>query len=332
MKLLLTCALFVSAMSFSYAQPAHVIYLKPDGSKTLHSDSANSYIMFGRAENDSLWFMRQYSMDNMIMTSGYYADEAMSIPHGKFTYYQYYNGGARVKYDFEKRKYDTIKYGASNYVSKSGFYINGKRNGKWQVFNDNGKIYEVYFYKDDKAFGPARFYDDDGKQVLEEGNLKDDMKDGDWSFYSPKGALLGIMRYYKGERQGIRSHLNSKVLSVKNGMPDYDLAAYLTGALKSRKLSTSRHCYITYAFHLNKNGTLTQPEVIRSGCDIEMDVAIGEIMLNAPAWDAAIKNKQAVDATAVIFLQVIFDSDKKPHITFNTSNQSDNIYVLSPEY
>ncbi|MGN6397105.1 MAG: toxin-antitoxin system YwqK family antitoxin [Mucilaginibacter sp.] len=331
MKLLSTFTLCVLAATCSFSQSAHTIYLKPDGSKTTHSDSANSYIMYGK-ENDSLWFMRQYGMDNMIMTSGYYADEAMLIPHGKFTYYQYHGDLASINYDFEKRRYDTVKYNASNYIAKIGYYVNGKRQGKWQVYNEYGKLYEIFFYQNDKVSGPARFYADDGKQILEEGNLKDDMKDGNWNFYSPKGALMGVIRYYKGQRQGIRSHLNSKELSVKNGMPDYDLAAYLTGALKSRKLSTSRHCYITYSFHLNKNGTLTQPEIYRSGCDIELCVAIGEIMLNAPAWDAAIKNKQPVDATAVMFLQILFDADKKPHVTFNTSNQDDNIYVLSPDY
>jgi len=331
LKLLFTLAFCMLAVCFSFSQ-SHVIYIKPDGSKTANADSANSYIMYEPAVNDSLWFMRQYGMDNIIMTSGYYADAAMTIPHGKFTYYQYFNGGKRVKFDFERHRYDTTNVESTNYISKTGYFVNGKRNGRWQIYDQYGVLREVCFYRDDKLSGIDRYYADDGKRVLEEGFMKDDYRDGDWSYYSPKGALLGIINYYKGERQGIKSKLNSKVLSVKRGMPDYDLCAYLTGGLRTRKLPASRNCSITYAFHLNKDGTLTAPESIQSGCNIELDVAIGEIMMNAPAWDPAKKDKQIVEATAVIFLQIRFDADKQPHVSFHRGDQDENIYVLSPQY
>lgn len=332
MKSLLFITLCLLTVFSSFSQSAHVIYLKPDGSKTKNADSANSYIMYEPIANDSLWYMRQYGMDNMIMTSGYYADEAMTIPHGKFTYYQYFNGGKLVKYDFEKRKYDTTSFGAANYVNKTGYFINGKRNGRWLVYNEYGTLSEVCFYRDDKLSGADRYYADDGKQTLEEGFMKDNLRNGDWSFYSPKGALMGTIRYYKGQRQGLKSRLNSKTLSVKNGMPDYDLTAYLAGALRNRKLTYFRDCSLTYSLHLNKDGTLSQPETIRSGCNIELDVAIGEILMSAPAWDAAKKDRQVVEATAVIFLKIRFDADKKPHVSFFTGNPDDNIILLSTEY
>lgn len=332
MKPLLSLALCVSTVFSSFSQSKHVIYLKPDGSKTTNADSANSYIMYEPVANDSLWFMQQFSMDHIIMTSGYYADDAMSVPHGKFTYYQYYNGGGRISYDFERRKYDTTIFKASNYVSKTGYYVNGKRNGKWQIYNENGTLYEICFYRDDVISGPDRYYADDGKQVLEEGFMKDNRKDGDWKYYSPKGTLLGTMNFYKGQRQGIRSKLNSKALSVKNGMPDYDLTSYVAGALRNRKFKSYRDCSLTYALHINKDGTLSHPESVRSGCSIELDVAVGEILMNAPAWDAPIKDKQSVEATAVIFLRVRFDSDKNPHVTFFTSSPDDNIVLLSTAY
>ena len=332
-KILLSIILLIVVSTRAFPQRAHTIYITGDGVKTTDPNLADSYLMFQEMPNDSVWFVRQFAMDNMIMTSGYYADEAMTIPHGKFIYYHYLNGGKHVKYDFERRKYDTIGVDAANYVDRTGYYINGKRNGKWQIYSAYGTLSEVCFYRDDKLSGFDRYYADDGKQVLEEGVMKDGLRDGDWSYYSPKGALLGTMRYYKGQRQGLSSKLNSKTLSVKRGMPDYDLAAYLAGALRNRKLTSFRDCQLTYSFHLNNVGKLTEPETLRSGCNIELDVAIGEIMMNAPAWDPAIKAKQTVEATAVIFLKVRFDSDKKPHVSFYTgSNQDDNIILLSAEY
>ncbi|ASU34474.1 hypothetical protein MuYL_2587 [Mucilaginibacter xinganensis] len=288
--------------------------------------------MYEPTANDSLWFMQQFSMDHIIMTSGYYADKAMTIPHGKFTYYRYSNGFKHVKYDFEKRKYDTTTFDAGNYVSKTGYFVNGKRTGKWLVYNGYGKLDEVCFYRDDELSGPARYYSDDGKQILEEGFLKGNLRDGDWNYYSPKGALIGTIRYYKGDRQGIKSRLNSKTLSVRNGMPDYDLPAYLAGALRGRKLTYFRDCSPIYLIRLNKDGKLTRPETLRSGCNIELDVAIGEILMNAPAWDAATRDRQAVEATAVIFLKVYFDADKKPHVSFHTNSPDDNIILLSKEF
>jgi len=328
-RLLLTLTLCVLVSLASFAQ-SHVIYIRPDGSKTLSPDSANSYIMYEPVA-DSLWSMRQFSMDHMIMTSGYYADEAMTTPHGKFTYYQYFSGGQRVTYDFEKRKYDTIKYEASNYISKSGYFVNGKRNGKWEVYNMHGKIYQICFYRDDKLSGLMREYDDDGKQILEEGFMKDDYRDGNWSFYTPKGALMGTIRYYKGEKQGINSKLTGKALSVRRGMPDYDLGAYLTGALRNRKLDHKGNCGLTYMMHLNTDGTLSKPETLRTGCDIELEVAIGEILMNAPAWDIAKKDGKPVEATAVIFLQIRFDADKKPRVILS-SDQTDSIWLFSTAF
>lgn len=333
LKILLPLAFCLSAAFSSFSQSSHVIYLKSDGSKTTNADSADSYIMYERAANDSLWLLQQFGMNHMIMTSGYYADEAMSIPHGKFTYYQYFNGGKRVKYDFERHRYDTISIDAVNYISKTGYFVNGKRNGRWQLYDEYGTLHEVCFYQDDRLSGFDRYYTDDGKHILEEGFLKDGLRDGVWNFFSPKGTLLGTIRYYKGQRQGLRSKLNSKTLSVKNGMPDYDLTAYLAGALRNRKLTSFRDCSLTYSFHLNKEGKLTQPETMQSGCNIELDVAIGEILMDAPVWNAAIKDRQTVEATAVIFLKVRFDADKKPHVSFyHTSDADDNIILLSTEY
>ena len=331
MKLLTALAICLSTVSSLFSQ-SHVIYIKPDGSKTANSDSANSYIIYQRDTVDSVWFMQQYDMGHIIMTSGYYADEAMSIPHGKFIYYQYYDARKLVNYDFDKRRYDTTNFDAGNIVSSTGYYVNGKRNGKWQIYNERGVLSELCFYRDDQLSGPFRYYAEDGKRILQEGFMKGGFKDGNWSFYSPKGALMGTIRYYKGEKQGINSKLDSKILSVKNGMPDYDLPAYITGALKRVKLKSYRNCSQIYAFHLNKDGKLTQPETIDSGCNMELNVAIGIILMDAPAWDPPIKNKQATDAAAVIFLRIRFDADKKPLVTYYTSYPNDNIFVLSSEY
>lgn len=133
----------------------------------------------------------------------------MTIPNGKFAYYQYFSGGKRVTYDFEKRKYNTTTYEASNYLNKTGYYVNGKLNGKWEIYNQHGQLSEVCFYRDDKLSGVLREYDDEGKRVTDEGFMKDGYRDGNWSFYSPGGALLGTIRYDKGQRQGINSKLTS---------------------------------------------------------------------------------------------------------------------------
>lgn len=95
------------------------------------------------------------------------------------------------------------------------------------------------------------------------------------------------------------------------------------------KFNHMRGGKLSFLMRLNKDGQLYKPEVMYSDCDIEVDVAIGEMLESAPAWDVAIKDKHPIEATVVLFLKVYFDADKKPHVTFKTSNQDDNIWLFS---
>jgi PBP1b-binding outer membrane lipoprotein LpoB len=64
-----------------------------------------------------------------------------------------------------------------NYVDKDG-----KRQGKWIIY---GKM------QDDKAFNPAA--------KVEEGEYKDNLKEGEWTLYNPDETVKGTVKFSAGK-------------------------------------------------------------------------------------------------------------------------------------
>ncbi|MEE1574022.1 MAG: hypothetical protein V1257_10590 [Candidatus Neomarinimicrobiota bacterium] len=77
-----------------------------------------------------------------------------------------------------------------NITGKShGKIKNGKRDGPWVFYRDNGQLWEKGTYKDGKEEGPWVFYYDNG-QLRNKGNYKDGKKEGLWVHYSRDGSVL----------------------------------------------------------------------------------------------------------------------------------------------
>ena len=74
----------------------------------------------------------------------------------------------------------------------------GKREGEWRKYYDNGKLaYEGYF-KDDNRDGYWKIYNEDG-QLMMEGNFKNGVEEGLWKFYNEDGTLKEEKTYKDGE-------------------------------------------------------------------------------------------------------------------------------------
>ena len=80
-------------------------------------------------------------------------------------------------------------------------YINGKFEGEWLEYHENGQLKIKRNYKDGKLEGQSLWYHKNG-QLESKGNFKDDEKEGEWLHYRRDGKLWRKYYYKKGKKDG----------------------------------------------------------------------------------------------------------------------------------
>ncbi len=99
-------------------------------------------------------------------------------------------------------------------------FINGKKNGVCEWYNDNGTIYRKTTYKNGLQDGLEEIYDDNGK-ISRRTIYKDDLKNGIEEFYQ-NGEISMKTPYINDKEEGIvEFYKNGKVYSTneyKNGV------------------------------------------------------------------------------------------------------------------
>jgi hypothetical protein len=82
-----------------------------------------------------------------------------------------------------------------------GSFRNGKKDGSWEIYYDNGQLLVKGDYKNGKKQGYWESYWDDGK-FGSKGDYKDGKRDGPWEIYYDNGQLWSKGDYTNNERQG----------------------------------------------------------------------------------------------------------------------------------
>ena len=90
-------------------------------------------------------------------------------------------------------------------------FINGKRNGRWTFWNENGNIVRTGSYAAGKRDGSYAYYFNDGSKK-EEGAWKNDQRDGLWTKYSNNGNTQKEGTYSNGKKDGVWTTWNDKGL------------------------------------------------------------------------------------------------------------------------
>lgn len=130
-------------------------------------------------------------------------------------------------------------FSKSGQLEKEGYYKEGRQLGEWKEYKDGFLLETVYYteefkpkiyrewhktgnlaieknYDDlDKKIGTYKEYWDNGK-LKEEGNFKDDKKDGKWSEYDITGKKLIEKTYIDGELISEKPYKESIIDSIKN--------------------------------------------------------------------------------------------------------------------
>ena len=80
-----------------------------------------------------------------------------------------------------------------------GYIDNGKREGKWNIWYDNGKKKSETTYKDGKGDGLSTDWYENGQKSYEF-TFKDGQPDGLWTGWSPDGKEISEFIYKDGQK------------------------------------------------------------------------------------------------------------------------------------
>ncbi len=152
-------------------------------------------------KRDSLWYREAYYVPERGMAmEGWYKDKDCAIAHGEMAWYH------------------------PNKVLKSkGTYVNGKQEGMWLTFGEEGRMRDSVTYAAGKRKGVGLRWNEDGMMVDSTrfdgaGNgvevswyadgavssaglwVSDTAKQGRWKYYHPNGQLKATEDYAGGER------------------------------------------------------------------------------------------------------------------------------------
>ncbi len=106
--------------------------------------------------------------------------------------------------EYNKDGVITISYVYNNEgVKMSEGIINeeGRRNGAWKNFYNNGKIKESGSYVDNRKSGTWKYYNNNGN-IVQTGRFRNGRTDGQWKWYYNNGSILREEEYYFGKRDG----------------------------------------------------------------------------------------------------------------------------------
>ena len=71
---------------------------------------------------------------------------------------------------------------------ENGSFKNGKMNGEWLRYYENGQLNEKVNFKDGKRDGLSETYFENG-QLKDKGNYKDGKEEGLWEYFNKDGSL-----------------------------------------------------------------------------------------------------------------------------------------------
>jgi len=87
-----------------------------------------------------------------------------------------------------------IEYHENGAKRIEGTYKNGKRNGEWTAWYDNGNLWSKGFYSEGVENGMKTVWHKNGQKYYE-GPIVNDERTGTWKFWDEKGKLVKEIDY-----------------------------------------------------------------------------------------------------------------------------------------
>ena len=128
-------------------------------------------------------FAEELGFRDLVQRDGYYYKKFSDIPYtGKINS----DGIIFGRMENGKKEGYWSYYHDNGQLMIKGLKKDGKSEGEWVHYHDNGKLKLKIFYINDKKEGPAVYYWSNG-QLDSKGNYKNDKADGVWVYFNSKG-------------------------------------------------------------------------------------------------------------------------------------------------
>ena len=95
------------------------------------------------------------------------------------------------------KKFSTVPFTGKTTGENQGSFRNGKKDGPWVSYHDNGQLWSKGTYKNGKRHGPWVSYWENG-QLRSKGTYKDGKQDGPSVSYHDNGQLWSKGTYSNG--------------------------------------------------------------------------------------------------------------------------------------
>ncbi|MDB5122240.1 MAG: Gram-negative bacterial tonB protein [Mucilaginibacter sp.] len=269
------------------------VYLTKSGKFSNDPQNAISYILAEKLESDSAYLIKQFDMRETMLMQGTYKNAALTIPHGKFTYYN-------------KKHTSSDKISSSpdtgNFVESIGYFSNGKRVGTWTDYASKGIKRLQYTYENDELNGPYTKYFNDYDGHWSVGTMMNGKLEGKFYMYNADSLLVAETDYVNGKSV-------NKITHWIEAKPPDNYKEFLEKQLIRFKQIIHDSPPMVVKFTVSSTGKILDPKIIKS-IDNEINAALISSILSAKPFSPATYDARPVGQ--VIFKSFILFRDKEP--------------------
>jgi antitoxin component YwqK of YwqJK toxin-antitoxin module len=244
------------------------VYVDKNNNFITNPAKASSFFLIEKLDDTSDQ-ANQYNLNNRLMVKGYYKDSSLSIPQGKFKFY------------FEKNKTKKNSETISNidtniYVQTIGYYINGKKEGKWYSYEPDGKKLSETTFIHNKENGIRKVWGNGVMGLRSEANVVNDELEGTFDEYTADSLLVKEIQYSHNKIIKTTIHLTYAV------QPE-NYFGYLKDKLMYYENKFDLHSPPAVQFDVDTTGHVINPKIVK-GVDPEVDKAIINAVLSSPLF------------------------------------------------
>jgi antitoxin component YwqK of YwqJK toxin-antitoxin module len=165
--------------------------------------------------------------DNHFVADGFYREY---YPNGqKFVDGQYKDG---------RQDGDWTYWHENGTLNRKLTYKDGLPDGSWDVHRADGSLMVTRSFKLGRRDGTWTYYDDTGKQPLRVEKYADGKADGEWKIWFPSGQLQRQISFKAGNRDGLAAEWDEKgnkriEMNYVDGKPDGDSTSWTADGRKT---------------------------------------------------------------------------------------------------
>lgn len=140
------------------------------------------------------------AMHRAFDSTGFMVAEGIYVNQKKDSIWTFYSAEdsaviARETYQFGQKHGLSITYYPKNgQKAEELYYEDGKLNGAWNKYFEDGTLMTSGFYENDKLNGPFTTYHPNG-QINIKGQYINDFKQGVWEFFDADGNIINTEKY-----------------------------------------------------------------------------------------------------------------------------------------